>query len=357
MDFNASISRAMARYHEFFENPQPGQLLITIPPYTFSIPSRPGVSQRTLMDWRPFEDAEKMAEAAVEGERYFAQYTQKVQSDYIPAVSPAYGIGLCSAFLSNAPVIPGIDTSWIHPAMDSLEDERPLKFDPENPWITFMRRYMKRARELWDGDFCVSTLCAMAPSDLANALRGNDLFYDLYDDPEGVRRLLDRCVEATVKLYGLIRPLAVAPDGGFTAAGMWMPGEGLYLSEDGADLCSPQFYRELFGPATQKLVDCIGGAYIHHHAKGWQIQPLISKIRGVRFLEFSWDPNCPRPVDHLDELLENSLTTPLQIRCTLADLKKYLPQMKQGRISMMVVVENLDEACESVRLVRNASII
>ena len=81
MDFNASISRAMARYHEFFENPQPGQLLITIPPYTFSIPSRPGVSQRTLMDWRPFEDAEKMAEAAVEGERYFAQYTQKVQSD------------------------------------------------------------------------------------------------------------------------------------------------------------------------------------------------------------------------------------------------------------------------------------
>jgi glycerol-3-phosphate responsive antiterminator len=80
-------------------------------------------------------------------------------------------------------------------------------------------------------------------------------------------------------------------------------------------------------------------------------------LNGLRFLEFSWDPNCPRPIDHLDELLELSLTTPLQTRCTLSDLKKYIEQMRQGRIAVMVNVDTLEEAKEAVRLVRKHSVI
>ena len=358
MDFNASLQQKLERYKAFYNDPKPGQLLITIPPYTFEAPPRNGGgAYKTLKDWHPFEDAEAMAESSVAFERYFAEYTADVGSDYIPNICPSYGIGLCSAFLSNAEVIPGIDTTWIHPVMEDIFDESHLQFDPNNPWIDFMCRYMKRARELWDGDFCIGAYSAMAPSDLANALRGNDLFYDLYDEPEGVHRLLDICVDATAKAYDVLRPYTLAMDGGYIAGGMWMPGEGMFLSEDGADLCSPDTYREFYMPATQKLVDRIGGAYIHHHAKGWAIHSLISQVENVDFLEFSWDPKCPRPVDHLDQLLEGSLHTPLQIRCTLDDLRRYLPQMKQGRVSVMVNVDTKEEAKEAVRLVRNASVI
>lgn len=357
MNFSPEIETALMRYKAFYASPQPGQLLVTVCPYTFYVPRPEGYVRRRLCDWHPFEDAERMAEASVAAERHFVNYTRSVESDYIPSVSPAYGIGLCSAFLSNMEVIPGNDTSWIHPAMEDLYDERRLRFDPSNPWIDFMQRYMRRAAELCDGDYCVATYGAMAPSDLANALRGNDLFYELYDDPDGVRRLLMRCVEATEAVYQLIHPLIVAPDDGFVAGGMWMPGEGLFLSEDCADICSPKSYASLYGPATQELVNRLGGAYIHHHAKGWAIHPLIARLENIRFIEFSWDPNCPRPVDHLDELLELSLKTPLQIRCTLADLRKYLPQMRQGRISVMVNVDTLDEAREAVRLVRKSSIL
>jgi len=220
-----------------------------------------------------------------------------------------------------------------------------------------MRDYMKRAVELCQGDYCVSMLAAFAPSDLANALRGNDLFYDLYDEPEQVDHLLSVCVDAVLSLYRELDPYTLAPDEGFCTAGLWFPGNGLFLSEDAADLCSADVYRRFFGPQTQRLINEIGGAYIHHHAKGWHIHSEISKLENLRFLEFSWDPKCPRPIDNLDKLLEQSLTTPLYTRCTLEDLKKYIDQMKQGRVAVMVNVESIAEAQEAVEIIRNNSTV
>jgi len=243
----------------------------------------------------------------------------------------------------------------VHLALDTLDDIDKLRFDPMNRWIRFMRRYMQRAAELCEGDYCVSMLAAFAPSDLANALRGNEFFYDLYDEPEKSDHLLSICADAILSLYRELNPYTLEPDGGFCAGGLWMPGSGLFMSEDGADLCSPEHYRRHFFPQTQRIINETGGAYIHHHAKGWKIHAEIAKLKGLRFLEFSWDPNCPRPVDHLDELLELSLAVPLQIRCTLDDLKKYIDQIRQGRIAVMVNVDTLDEAKEAVRLVRKHS--
>lgn len=349
------LEQKLARYQAFYRHPEPGQLLITIPPYTFQAPPAPGSIHQPLSAWHPFEDAERMAENAVLSERFFMDYTRDVDSDYIPAVNPSYGIGLNSAFLTNAEVIPGIDTSWIHPVLHEWDDLNGLCFDEANPWMDFMRRFMRRAMALNEGDYCVIPLSAMAPSDLANALRGNELFYDLYDEPEQVNRLLTLCTDATLQLYQNLHPLGWTPDEGFTAGGLWMPGGGIFLSEDAADLCSPAVYREHFFRHTQRLIDGIGGAYIHHHALGWKVQAEIAKLANLRFLEFSWDPNCPRPVDHLEEVLAMTGSVPLQIRCTLPDLKKYIEVLKQGRVAMMVNVDTLEEAKEAVRLVRKHS--
>ncbi|MDR0495376.1 MAG: hypothetical protein LBG95_07100 [Treponema sp.] len=354
MEFTIKINEKLSRYRAFFQNPQAGQILITIPPYTFSVLPRAEEGARPA---DPLKDAERMAEYDVGCQRHFNDYTQDVNCDFIPAISPGYGIGLNSAFFSDAPIIPGDGTTWVHPVLDALDDIDKLRFDPMNQWMCFMRRYMQKAVELCDGGYCVGMLSAFAPSDLANALRGNELFYDLYDEPEQVDHLLSVCTEATLSLYRELKPHTLEPEGGFCAGGLWLPGNGLFLSEDAADLCSSEIYRRYFFPQTQRLINEAGGAYIHHHAKGWQIHADISKLENLRFLEFSWDPNCPRPVDRLDELLELSLATPLQIRCTLPDLKKYIGQMRQGRIAVMVNVDTIDEAQDAVRIVRKHSII
>ncbi|MCL2699000.1 MAG: hypothetical protein FWE68_01680 [Defluviitaleaceae bacterium] len=357
MEFSSAINQKLERYRAFFEHPEAGQLLITVPPYTFSAPPSDKPREAHESAWDPFKDAELMAERTVNALRQYTEMTKDVQCDYIPSVCPGYGIGLCSAFLSNAEVIPGLETSWVHPVLNDPDDMDKYRFDPMNPWVDFMRRYMKRAAELWQGDYSVDMLSAFAPSDLANAMRGNDFFYDLYDEPEKVSRMLSKCADALIALYRELRPYTVQPDNGFCAAGLWMPGEGFYMSEDAADLCSPEQYRNFFFPQTQRIINEIGGAFIHHHAKGWKIHAEISKLQNLRFTEFSWDPNCPRPVDHLDELLEMSLTTPLQIQCTLRDLKERAEQMRRGRLALMVYADSIEEAKEAVRIVRKYSVI
>ena len=357
MEFSSEIKQKLERYHAFFERPEAGQILVTVPPYTFSAPPSDKPSQSQVSARNPLEDAERMAENAVGYMRRYIEMTKDVHCDYIPSVSPGFGIGINSAFLSNAQVIPGLDTTWVHPVLDKPDEMEKLRFDPMNPWVDYMRRYMRKAAELWQGGYSVDMLGSFAPSDLANALRGNDLFYDLYDAPEKVDRMLFLCAEAIIALYRELRPYTVQPDGGFCAGGLWMPGDGLFMSEDASDLCSPEQYRRFFFPQTQHVINEIGGAYIHHHAKGWKVHSEISKLHNLRFLEFSWDPKCPRPVDHLDELLEMSLTVPLQIRCTLQDLKERIWQMRQGRVAVMVNVENIEEAKEAVRVVRKHSVI
>ena len=357
MNFSPEIETKLQRYKQFYEHPEKGQLLITIPPYTYSPPPWDGRVNHPRSGSFPFEEPEHMAENHVGFERYFASHTRDLADDYISSVSPAYGVGLSSAFFTDATLIPGEGTSWVRPVLNELKDMHNLYFRSNGFWVDIIRRYMKRANELWEGDFCVNFIGAFAPSDMANAIRGDDLFYDLYDYPEQVDRFLTICVDAVIALYQELHPYIWAPDGGFCAGGLWMPGEGIFLSEDAADLCSPEVYKRFFFSQTQRLIDEIGGAYVHHHAIGWKIHGEIAKLQNLRFLEFSWDPNCPRPVDHLDELLEQSLSVPLQIRCTLRDLKERIEQMKQGRLALMVNVDTLEEAKEAVRLVRKHSIL
>jgi hypothetical protein len=298
-----------------------------------------------------------MAEGAVGYIREYIHMMENVDCDFIPNIGPYYGIGLQSAFLSNARVISGHDTTWVDPVLGSLADMDKLRYDEDNPWIDFMRRFMRRAQDLCEGDYCVTPLAAFAPSDLANALRGNELFCDLYDEKDEVHRLLAICADATVALYKTLEPYTYTPDGGFCAGGMWMPGTGMFLSEDNADLCSPETYREFFRDATQQVIDEIGGAFVHHHAIGWKVHPEIARLKNLRALEISWDPNFRRPVDNLPELFGMTQDKPLQIRCTLQDLKQHIDRMREGRIVLMVNVDSFEEAKEAVHIVRKNSII
>ena len=349
MAWSTQINEKLERYKAFYNDPKPGQVLITIPPYTFNIPACPSLNppKRDRL-----KETELIAEDGVKWLRYFMDYTKDIDDDYIPDISPLYGIGLNSAYFSNAEVVDSGGTTWVEHVCHSLKDIDKLQVKTENPWMQYMLRFMKRACEMWEGDYAVSMLGAFAPSDMALALRGNDFFYELYDDEDMVDYFLDKCRDAIFALYNELKPYQMAPEDGFVAGGLWIPGTGMFLSEDAADLCSPEIYNRFFKPQTQKLINQIGGAYIHHHAKGWQIHKEISSLKSLRFLEFSWDPNCPRPIDNLDELLELSLAVPLQTRCTLTDLKKYAPLFKEGRIALMVNVDTLDEAKEAVRIVR-----
>lgn len=214
---------------------------------------------------------------------------------------------------------------------------------------------MKHCSLLWEGDFFLSTGSHMAPSDLANAIRGNDFFLDLYDETEKLGLLLGQCADAVIALHQHLNGYIPEQTEGSATGAMWFPNDSPFLSEDAADLVSPELYKKQLFPNTQRILDAIGGAYIHHHAKGWHNHTAIASLKHLSAVELSWDPNCPRPVDHLEEFAELSLKVPMQTRCTAQDIYQKMDEIMQCRLSLMVNVQSQEEAVEVVDFVRRRS--
>jgi hypothetical protein len=350
------LEERVLKYKAFYENNEPGQILVQISPYTFQIDYSPlGLQNKSLKDWDIGMEAEDMIDDQIKGIRYFSEYTRDLDNDYIPIVSSSLGVGVNSSFLTGSHVRFGVDTSWTQPVIHEWEDLDKISFNKENPWVQILKRMVKRGVDMCDGDYVTTTYTHFAPSDMANGLRGNQLFYDFYDDPEQVHKLMDISADATIALERELKTIVPDVMGGSVAAYAWMPGHGLFLSEDAADLCAPAIYRDFCRAYTQKVIDAIGGAHIHHHGKGMHIQEEIVKLNNLRFVEISWDPNCPRPIDNLEKLIALNPDIPIMTRCTVEDVYNKIDIIKKGRVMLMLIVENLEEAKQAVAFIRKHS--
>lgn len=356
MNYNKNIQEKIRKYKKFFSDDTPGQILASISPYTFSIDYSPyGLKGKPLNEWNIKEEVCEYIDNEVAHLRAFMNYTKDLDNDFIPAVQGAYGIGLNSAYFSGADIIPGEDTSWVYPVINEWGDMDSLKMDKSNKWFQVLKQMTIRSVEVCYGDYVPATFPHFAPVDMANALRGNQLFYDFYDEPDKVHKLMDLSADAIIWLERELKAITKDVMGGSVVANMWIPGSAHFMSEDAADLCSAGIYREFCAPYTQKVINGLGGAYIHHHAKGVHIHGDIARLDGLKALEISWDPNCPRPIDHLEEIYELNKGLPLHTRCTAADVYEKIDIMKQGRLILMLDVTCLDESKRVMEFIRKHS--
>lgn len=63
-------------------------------------------------------------------------------------------------------------------------------------------------------------------------------------------------------------------------ANMWILGNAYYMSENAADLYSPEIYREFYAPYTQEVINELGWAYRYYHSKGVHIHRDFAKLNG-----------------------------------------------------------------------------
>jgi hypothetical protein len=190
---------------------------------------------------------------------------------------------------------------------------------------------------------------------MANALRGNQLFYDFYDDPDKVHELLNISADAIIWLEKELRNLVKPVLGGTVSGSMWFPGGAPYMSEDATDLCSADIYRKFGRAYTQKVIDALGGAYIHHHMKGAHVHSEIAKLNNLKTLEISWDPNCPKPIENLEKIYGWNGDLPLMTRCTVEEVYEHIEEIKLGRMVLMLNVTNLEEARDVTKFIRKHS--
>lgn len=345
------------RYKELFRNPEPGQILGLFSRWTFPVANKElGLESFPNDHWDYENDPEAAVDHRVASLRAYLAHTSDLDHDWIPAIAVGGGTGLYGAYLTDAEVTFSPETSWAKESLDSYDQLDSIEVGTENRWTRAIERMVRRGVGLADGDYVASTMPHFAPSDMANAIRGNSLFTDVYDDPESVAGLLRLCAEQTVWMERRLRAISGLADGGSAGAGIWMPGTAPFMSEDAADLCSPDTYVELFRPATQRIVDQLGGAVIHHHIIGKAIHCDIAGLTGLSALQISEDPNRPSPITVAGELIDcHPPELPLILECDAHDVYESIETLKRGRVVLQIRISSKDEGREVMRFVRKHS--
>lgn len=197
-----------------------------------------------------------------------------------------------------------------------------------------------------------------APMDLANAIRGNDLFTDFYDEEENVRKLLEFCTKAgRWTTEHQFEAVGQAEGGTITGLGIWIPGHGIgHLSEDTSSMCSMEMYREFGEPYTRKLLMDYDSALFHMHAMGRHILPAIAAMDKVKVIEISCDPNQPAPIEVYKEyadVLENKTVFIKMTRQQIEDNLNFLAARKTIIEYQAYTKEDADYICDILAPLRD----
>ena len=350
------LAERIERFRTFHASQEPGQIRVIMALWAMGLDyTKYGFEPRPLNSFDHENKPEEFVDHVLHRLRVEIEILKSLGDDTVPNVFPGVGIAPNSAFWTNAPMTVGPDTSWVDHILHDWDMLDSLRCDPSNKWFQVLTRMNRRFVECNEGDYTVMPMSNFSPMDMAHALRGNDLFMDFYDSPDRVHKLLDRCVEAVAMYHAEQKKIVPDVLGGTAIWGTWVPGTALFMSEDIADLCSPEIYDEFGRPHSEQLAARFGGCWIHHHARGLHVHHAIAKVAGLKQMEISWDPNCPRPIDMVEKLYEWSGAVPVMTRGTSKDLYDNIEKLKQGRFVFSLHARDLDDAREAIAFARKHS--
>jgi hypothetical protein len=350
-----NIAQRQERYRRFYASRRPGQALI--------LTSYAGGPAGEPIDFREF-DFTRMGEHRRYWDRLIGNFLagaadrEDLDDDWMPGIEPSYGFGSFGAVYCDAPLTFTETTSYIEPALDRLEDMNALDLTCEHFWACVFAEAARYLSGRSEGRYLVSAYPNPSPLDVANLLRGNAIFTDVYEQPELFHALLRRCLEAGLANIRRVAGATSNPGGGTLAFGRWIP-QGVLLLEDAADLISPRLYREFGFPYTQRTIDATGGAYLHHHSLGRHQYAGMAALRGLYVEQISSDPGCPRPVREVEEVFSRVGTTvdeagvAIDLECTPEEVVEHIEQLKRGKVILSVGAADKAEAQDLVAFVRS----
>ncbi len=287
------VAECIAKTKVFYDTRETGCALLKVK----GIATQPS-APLSLTDYHFPEDMYQYLDNRAE--KYIARMNAREElfDDTVPAEGPWYGIAEHTAFLGGK-VDYEKDTSWHHPLLEAPGELEKLAMDENNPVFRMVNGGIAYLRDKYSDYFLPMVRGASGPQEMANTLRGNDFFYDFYEDPEGLNTLLDYCANALVWNYE--KQLEAAGDvygGVVTGFGEWLPGRGLgHVSEDTTTMISVDLFEEFGRPYTERIYRQFDEVFLHMHALSERCLESAASMPNIRLMELSSDPNTERAIE------------------------------------------------------------
>jgi len=275
-----------------------------------------------------------------------------LHDDRIPSVAPWYGIAEHSAYVGGE-VSFTPNTSYHHPFLKDWDDLPKLRLDADNPWRRMLDDGFAFLSDLAAGECAVSMRGSYSPLEVANAIRGNDLFTDFYEFPGEVLGLMEfscRAVAWNIEC----QKRAVGPYEGGVLSGFksWIPGDSFgQISEDTTVLTGPVLYGEFGLPYTKRAVAGQERLFVHTHGVGEASLESILRMGNVYMLEISSDPNSDRGIEVFKRLDPDPGIVGV-LALTLREIEENLGFLKTRKTVIWYDAADLEEAARAVALVR-----
>lgn len=346
MELRKDIEEVMERVKQFTTNGQVGDALVLINL------KQEALTIKGLDEWSFPGDMYDYLDETIRAFEYKWQGREGVKDDFIPAMNAWYGIAEHSAFVAGD-VHFSADTSYPHPAFSDYEAAKELVVSEDNDWLKMVVEGLKYLKEKGEGKFAIKLRGAMSPLDLANALRGNDLFMDFYTDPEALHGFLEFCTEAC-KFY-MAKQKEIIGDfyGGILCNDLWLPGDSIgHLSEDTSVMCSPAIYTEFGHPYTSQLVEPYDHSFMHLHTAGVHAFEEVLKVPTLDFFELAPDPNQPRGIEVYKNNHHLFGDKVMKLFITFDEIKENIEFLQEAKTVLLCDANSKEEADAIVEYVR-----
>ena len=348
--FRKNTESILQRNIEFAESDvNKGTLL-----HILAIEGYEGNCVKPLEQWRFPDEMCEYLDACIERDCEKWMFRDFLDDDTLPTMKPYFGISIHSAFIGGDVKFGG-NTSYHVPVIKNWDSLDSLTLKEDNLYLQLLLNAMRYLqKKSYSYGFFLSLRGGDSPMDIANALRGNDLFLDFYDDNIQVHRLMDFCVKAAkwtwkhqVEITGILE------GGRITGQAVWLPGNAIgHLSEDASSMCSVDIYEEFGQPYTQRLLNDYDTAIMHVHTKGRHQLPSISKLEGIKFIQLEYDPGEPSPIEVYKvnfDILKDKIVIPIMTTEEIAENMDFLSNHKQ---IIQVYAKSLSDAEKAVNLVK-----
>ena len=259
---------------------------------------------KMLPDYDNYEihyDLEKMFISQLKG----ALSTAMADGDAVPSVRANVGVGaLCSLY-------GGLSQTFFHDKMPWLRQhlsheeiaELTIESLEESPEFKAGLEQMRFMKKMLEGTGVeIYPMDLQGPIDMAHLFMGDNFFYDLYDEPELVHKVLEMSLAADI--YGMNKCFEIIEPREYVCHynELVLPAEKpLKVSEDTSTLLPKDHLTEYMVPYTKRLLKHFGGGYIHYCGDNKHLLELIPSLEDNLGLNFG-NPERHDPKKVLEDL-------------------------------------------------------